>query len=202
MESLTNRTVRDVEFSGAVLLAPASFLFSELPETCRLLEGHVDRHLQEEDLLSLLLMWKKEAGIADDVPLHVLLVQRPGDEKLSVFGGGGVLQLGGLCAETATGTVDFTLVPTNGMISPEELFKDLIHLVLSSKKLSKLILLPLGKDSEALDDAALLRILEDLGKGKTDSRILFLELWPTPLGVAAKQSMVPSLARLMGFRAG
>lgn len=201
MESLADRDVRNVDFSGAVLLAPVRFLMEDLVQVCRSLDGHVTRQLQEDDLVRLLLLWKNEAELPGDETLHVLLIEEPGDERLTVFGGRCVEQLQGLCLETESGKVAFTLVPTDGMIALDELYRDLIHLVLSSKKVRKLILLPLDGRFEPLNDMALVRILEDLDLEKKNEKLLSFELWPTSLSVVQKLSLVHSLAHVMGFRA-
>lgn len=200
MEPLNDKDVRNVDFSSQVLLSPVRFLLDDLLDVSRSLGGHVTHPLEEDDFLRLLLLWKEEMGFGGNAPLQVLLITEPGDGALTIYGGRRVDELQGLSLETSSGEVSFILVPTDGMITVEELYKDLAHLVLSSKKVRKLLLLPLGSRHAPLEDDALRRILEDLDMRENDERVLFLELFPTSLSFILKQSLVPALAHVLGFR--
>ncbi len=168
-----------IKLSGTVMMMDVAYLNFVINDLKKYFEPLLGRSLQTIDLALFTMYLAMDAGMKEgNNDVQILLVYdeqsgklehcRPSDLKS---------ELDGVAFKGALGEFSFMAVPSEGFVSRENLYLDLLHIVLNSAEVKKLIVVPFheeygGKVEDALKEFA----AEDTGRGENAKDIVYFRM--------------------------
>lgn len=132
-----------MKFSGNVILIDVTFINEVACHAKKFLSEKVGRELPEIDLLAWLSYIALDAGLREgDNEIQVLLVSDDGTHQLKNCEPSDLDSLDGMACRTPLGEFSFSCVTPARITSCEELFLDLMNLLLDSADVKRLMLVP------------------------------------------------------------
>lgn len=137
-----------IKLSETVVLIDAAFLNFVITDMKRYFEAALQRTLQEIDLSMLTTYLTLDAGIAEGKnEVQFLFVYDKESANLAHCQPSGLeKELNGVAFQSPYGEYSFASVPSEGMVSREELFLDLLSIVADSADVKKMILVSFNEE--------------------------------------------------------
>lgn len=139
---------RKIKFPSNVLLIDAAFLNLVVTDLKKYFEKTLMRELQEIDLSELVTYIVLDAGMAvGDNQIQILMVYDKDSAQLSNCRPSDLsAELNGVAFKSQFGEFSFASVPCEEMVSREELYLDLLSIVLDSADVERLILVSFNEE--------------------------------------------------------
>lgn len=139
---------RKIKFPSNVLLIDAAFLNLVVTDLKKYFEKTLMRELQEIDLSELVTYIVLDAGmVVGDNQIQILMVYDKDSAQLSNCRPSDLsAELNGVAFKSQFGEFSFASVPCEEMVSREELYLDLLSIVLDSADVERLILVSFNEE--------------------------------------------------------
>lgn len=186
-----------IKLSETVVLIDAAFLNFVITDLKRHFEPLLNRPLQEIDLSLLATYLMLDAGLAEgENEVLFLSVYDKGSERLAHCRPADLAkELNGVAFRSPYGEFSFASVPSEGMVTREELFLDLLTIVTDSADVKRVVVISFNEEYGA-------KVTELLDKVGEKEAIQFRMTEPeTPVGYRWEVLAYP-LMQALGIRSG
>lgn len=190
-----------VKFSGNVILIDVAFLNEIACNAKKFLSERLGRELPEIDLPAWLSYLALDAGLREgDNEIQVLLLRDEGMHQLKSCEPSDLDSLDGMACRTPLGEFSFTCVTPAKIASCQELYLDLMNLVLDSADVKHLMLVPFHPLYGHLVEEDLRRFFNGKSEEERGKAVYFVMEEPLQPVLCRSDSIVYSLAQSLGIR--
>ncbi len=194
----------DWKFTKNVILLDTSFINQTVRMVSEVMSARMGRPLPPLDLVAWLDCLLLDAGLrGTNQEVQVLLTRENKEDSLHRCAPASLSQLDGQACRTTLAEYTFYVVGTEGLTTHEELYNDLLTLLLHDEGIQTRLLVPSAKADESQLNALLQKGLKDRKNSSSEHKgetVWFrLEAPSSPLACTWCPA-VPSLAHVLGIR--
>lgn len=189
------------KFSENVILIDVAFLNEVVCDAQKFLGAKLGRQLPNIDLPAWLSYLSLDAGLRGDKnEIQVLLLHDEGVHELRCCEPSELTSLNGMACRTSLGEFAFACINPAGMTSCENMYLDLMNLVLDSVDVKHLMLVPLHSLYGDRVEDGLREFFKDKSKEECDKAMYFVMEKPSSMVPSRCDFITYSLLQALGIK--